>query len=69
MVKYIFYRGRFVEQRFMLSSSFRCGQVYKYERYDFGHTLFCCLSLTCMFNKPTSDIYEIETKYTFYLLL
>jgi hypothetical protein len=27
----------------------------KSERYDFGHTLLCCLSWTWMFNKPTSE--------------
>ncbi len=27
----------FVEQKFMLSSSFRCDQIYKCPRYDFGH--------------------------------
>ncbi len=37
----------------MLSSSFRCDQIYKYEKYDFGHTLLCYLSRTYMFNKPT----------------
>ncbi len=38
--------GRFVEQKLMLSSSFRCDPIYKYERYDFGHTLLCYLSPT-----------------------
>jgi len=33
--------GRFVEQKLMLSSNFRCDQIYKNERYDFGHTLLC----------------------------
>ncbi len=32
--------------RLMLSSNFRCGQIYKYEIYDFGHTLLCYLSQT-----------------------
>ncbi len=36
-------RGRFVEQRLMLSLHFRCDQIYKYERYAFGHILLCCL--------------------------
>ncbi len=33
--------------------SFRRDQIYEYERYDFGHTLLCYLSLTYMFHKPT----------------
>jgi hypothetical protein len=37
--------GRFVEQIVMLSSSFRCNQIYKCKRYDyFGHTLLCYLN-------------------------
>ncbi len=28
--------GQFVEQMFILNSSFRCDQMYKYERYYFG---------------------------------
>jgi hypothetical protein len=47
-------RGQFVEQMLTLSLSFRCDQIYKYERYDFGHTLLCCLSRTWMFNKLAS---------------
>jgi hypothetical protein len=39
-------RGQFVEQMLMLSSSFRCDQIYKYNIYDFGHTLLCYLSWT-----------------------
>ncbi len=39
-------RGRFVEQNLMISSSFRCDQISKYERCDFGHTLLWYLSLT-----------------------
>jgi hypothetical protein len=38
--------GRFVEQKHLLSFCFRCEQIYKYERYDFGHTLLCYLSQT-----------------------
>jgi hypothetical protein len=30
----------------MLSSSFRCDQIYRYEIYNFGHTLLCYLSQT-----------------------
>ncbi len=33
-------RGQFVEQKLMLSSSFRCDLS---QRYDFGHTLLCYL--------------------------
>jgi len=36
--------GRFVEQMLLLSLSFRCDQIYKCERNDFGHTLLCYLS-------------------------
>ncbi len=32
--------------RLMLSSSFRCDQIYKNEIYNFGHTLLCYLSRT-----------------------
>jgi hypothetical protein len=37
-------RGCFVEQKLVLSSSFRCDQIYKCQAYDFGHTLLCCLN-------------------------
>ncbi len=30
----------------VLSLSFRCDQIYKYEVYIFGHTLLCYLSQT-----------------------
>ncbi len=33
-------------KRLMLSSSFGCDQIYKYELYEFGHTLLCYLSRT-----------------------
>ncbi len=33
-------------KRLMLSSSFSCDQIYKYEIYDFSHTLLCYLSQT-----------------------
>jgi len=49
------FRGRFVEQKLMPSSSFRCYQIHNCHRYDFGHTLLCHLSRTWMFNKPTSE--------------
>ncbi len=52
--------GPFVEQKLMLSSSFKCDQNYKYERYYFGHTLLCFLSPTSMFNKPTTEVYTIN---------
>jgi len=35
-----------LNKRLMLSSSFRCDQIHKYEKYDFGHTLLCYLSRT-----------------------
>ncbi len=35
-----------LNKRLILSSSFRCEQIYKYEIYNFGHTLLCYLSLT-----------------------
>ncbi len=35
-----------LNKRLMLSSSFRCDQIYKYMLYDFGHTLLCYLSRT-----------------------
>jgi hypothetical protein len=35
-----------LNKRLMLSSSFRCDQIYKYETYNFGHTLLCYLSPT-----------------------
>ncbi len=41
----------------MLGSSFRCYQIYYCQSYDFGHALLCYLSLTLMFNKPTSGAY------------
>ncbi len=47
--------GRFVEQKLMLSSNFRCDQIFNNHCYVFGHTLLCYLSPTWMFNKPTSD--------------
>jgi hypothetical protein len=43
-----------LNKRLMLSLSFRCDQIYKFELYDSGHTLLCFLSRTEMFNKPTS---------------
>jgi len=39
-------RGRFVEQKLMLSSSFRCYQIHNCHRSDIGHTLLCYLSRT-----------------------
>jgi hypothetical protein len=33
-----------LNKRLMLSSSFWCDQIYKYELYDFGHTLLYYLS-------------------------
>ncbi len=31
-------RGGFVEQMLLLRSSFKCDQIYKCQRFDFGHT-------------------------------
>jgi hypothetical protein len=42
-----------IEMFVQLAASFRCAQIYKYEIYDFGHTLLCYFKLRC-FNKPTS---------------
>jgi hypothetical protein len=47
-----FYRHLFspeaslLNKRLMLSSSFRCDKIYKYETCNFGHTLLCYLSQT-----------------------
>ncbi len=35
-----------LNKRLMLTSSFRCDQIYKYEIHNFGHTLLCYLSPT-----------------------
>ncbi len=42
--------GRFIDHNLKLSSSFRCSQIYKFESYDFGHTLM--LWLRCLTNPP-----------------
>jgi hypothetical protein len=34
-------RCQFVEQKLILSSIFRWNQIYKWQIYDFGHTLVC----------------------------
>jgi hypothetical protein len=49
------FQGRFVEHRLMLSSSFRCDQIQNCHWHDLANTLLCYLSLTYMFNKPTSS--------------
>jgi hypothetical protein len=48
-------RGRFVEQKLMLSSNFRCYQTRNCHRDELGHILLWHLSRTKMFNKPTSQ--------------
>ncbi len=48
-------RGGFVEQKLMLSSSFRRDLIHNVVSYEPGHTLLCCLSLTQLFNKPASE--------------
>jgi hypothetical protein len=67
--------GRFVEQKLVLSSSFRCDKIHNCLRYDFSHTLLWYSSQTWMFNKPTSeakltlpiksDLYLIYTRVRF----
>jgi len=57
-VKQIGFWGQFAEQKLVLSSNFRCDQIYKNGGYDFGHTLLCYLSLTKMFNKPTTGFWH-----------
>jgi hypothetical protein len=42
--------GQFVEQKLMLSSSFRYDQI-----YDFGHSLLCWLTQPWIFSEPTSE--------------
>ncbi len=37
---------RFVEQKLMLSSSFGHCKIHNCQRYNFDHTLLCCLSQT-----------------------
>ncbi len=54
-------RGSFVEQKLLLSLSFRRDQIYKRQRYDFGHTLLRYLSRTWVFNKPTSEAGSLST--------
>ncbi len=39
-------RGQFVEQKIILSSSLKCDQIYKSQRYDFGPKLLYCLIQT-----------------------
>ncbi len=53
-------RGQFVGQKFILGSSMRCDQVYKCQRYDFGHTLLLCSSQTQMTNKSTSGKFSAD---------
>jgi hypothetical protein len=38
-------RGKFVEQKLMLSCSFRRDQIHTNHSYELGHTLLCCLNL------------------------
>jgi hypothetical protein len=49
------FRGRFVQQKLILSSNFKCDKIHKIHCYEFGHTLLSYLSQTWMFNKPTSE--------------
>jgi hypothetical protein len=52
-------RGQHLEQKSMLSSSFRRDQIY--ERCDFGHTLLCYLSQTWKINIPYLDMFLVLT--------
>ncbi len=50
--------------KWLWGSSFRCEQIHKCQRCDFGHTLLCYLSPTWMFNKPMikhiSTVFKID---------
>ncbi len=59
MVYYVLNLGRFVAQMHKLSSIFGCDQIYKY----FGHTLFCYLSRTYMFNNPPSVLTSCKVSF------
>jgi hypothetical protein len=48
----------------MLSWSFRCDQTYKYEKYDFGHTLLCYLSKAQFFYRYSLVILECKQNMT-----
>jgi hypothetical protein len=49
-------RSQFVEQKFMLSYSFRCDQVYNNNCFDLGHAMLFFLSQTQMFNMPEASL-------------
>ncbi len=50
------YRGYVVEQKLVPISSLKCDQIYKYLRYDLGHTLLCYFfRLKCFTNPPLSS--------------
>jgi hypothetical protein len=42
--------GRFAEQKL------QCDQIHKNHCHEFGHTLFCCLSLTLMSAKLVPEV-------------
>jgi hypothetical protein len=48
----------------MLSLSFRCDQIYKYEKYDFRQILFCYLSKTQCFYRDRLVILECKQNMT-----
>ncbi len=48
-------RPLFVEQKFVLSSSFRCDQSHYCHKYEFGRSLLYYSSQTKVFNNPTSE--------------
>jgi hypothetical protein len=47
-------RGWLIEQKLMLRSTFSCYQIHNCQRYDFGLTLLCHLSRTCI--QPTHSL-------------
>ncbi len=57
----MFYRCLFVEQKLMLSCSFRCDHGHSNHCYEFGNTLLCTLVwLRCSTNPPL-DIAFVQT--------
>jgi hypothetical protein len=52
-------------QQMLVCRSFSCGQIYKYNCYEFGHTLLCYLCLTSRLIKPApvsceADLFNTE---------
>jgi len=66
----VFPEAGLLNERLMLSSSFRCNQIYKYEIHHFGYTLLCYLSRTWMFNEPASRLCVLKYRtYALYSLV